>query len=48
MVGNRPSEILAQAKKILVGKSGPAQIPEKWDGHAAQRIVDHILEAFIS
>ena len=43
MVGNQPSEILAQAKKILSGEPKPTEIPEKWDGHAAERIVDHIL-----
>ena len=43
MVGNQPAEILAQANKILSGKSTTAEIPEKWDGHAAERIVDHIL-----
>ena len=43
MVGNQPSEILAQAKEILSGKPKPSEIPEKWDGHAAKRIVGHIL-----
>ena len=43
MVGNQPSEILAQAKEILSGKTKPSEIPEKWDGHAAKRIVSHIL-----
>ena len=44
MVGNQPSEILTQAKKVLSGESKPSRIPEKWDGHAAERIVGHILE----
>lgn len=43
MVGNQPDEILKQARKILGGKVKQGTIPEKWDGHAAERIVEHIL-----
>ncbi len=46
MVGNQPAEILMQAKNILRGVSRSGQIPEKWDGHSAERIVDHILKAY--
>ena len=43
MVGNQPEEILKQARNILSGNVKQGSIPEKWDGHAAERIVDHIL-----
>jgi UDP-N-acetylglucosamine 2-epimerase (non-hydrolysing) len=43
MVGNRPEAILAAARKILNGQLKAGSIPEKWDGHAAERIVEHIL-----
>lgn len=43
MVGNQPEEILKQAMNILNGTIKPGGIPEKWDGHAAERIVDHLL-----
>jgi UDP-N-acetylglucosamine 2-epimerase (non-hydrolysing) len=43
MVGNQPEEILKQAKNILSGTIKPGKVPEKWDGHAAERIVDHLL-----
>jgi UDP-N-acetylglucosamine 2-epimerase (non-hydrolysing) len=44
MVGNQPEEILRQARNIMNGTVRRGSIPEKWDGHAAERIVDHILE----
>jgi UDP-N-acetylglucosamine 2-epimerase (non-hydrolysing) len=43
MVGNQPEEILKQARNILGGNIKQGNIPDKWDGHAAERIVDHIL-----
>jgi UDP-N-acetylglucosamine 2-epimerase (non-hydrolysing) len=43
MVGNQPEEILKQAKNILSGTIKPGMVPEKWDGHAAERIVDNLL-----
>ena len=43
MVGNRPEEILRQARNVLVGTTKNGTIPDKWDGHAAERIVEHIL-----
>ena len=44
MVGNQPGEILKQARKILDGNLKQGNIPEKWDGRAATRIVENILE----
>jgi UDP-N-acetylglucosamine 2-epimerase (non-hydrolysing) len=43
MVGNQPEEILRQAQRILGGTVRQGSIPEKWDGHAAERIVKHIV-----
>ena len=43
MVGNDPQKILERAKKILRGNHVSGGIPEKWDGKAAQRIVEHLL-----
>jgi len=44
MVGNQPDEIRKQTRKILDGNVKQGSIPEKWDGRAAERIVDHLLE----
>jgi UDP-N-acetylglucosamine 2-epimerase (non-hydrolysing) len=40
LVGNAPSAIRAQALKVLRGEVRPGTVPEKWDGHAAARIVE--------
>jgi len=42
MVGSNKDDILAQAKKILNGEAKQGEIPEKWDGRAAERIVEMI------
>jgi UDP-N-acetylglucosamine 2-epimerase (non-hydrolysing) len=44
MVGSNKDDILAQAKKILNGEAKQGTIPEKWDGRAAERIVEIILQ----
>lgn len=43
LVGTDPHRILHEANSILDGNSRPGAIPEKWDGHAAERIVDVLL-----
>ena len=45
MVANNKDDILVQAKRILNGDTKKGTIPEKWDGHAAERIVDILLES---
>ena len=45
MVGNEPEKILATARKMLSEKSAAGHIPEKWDGKAAERIVECLLTA---
>jgi UDP-N-acetylglucosamine 2-epimerase (non-hydrolysing) len=43
MVGSDKGKILAQARKILQGNAVTGQIPEKWDGRAAERIAEVLL-----
>lgn len=43
IVGNQPEKILSAADKILKGDFKSGQVPEKWDGRAAERIVDVLL-----
>lgn len=43
LVGTDPQRIVREADSILDGNTRPGAIPEKWDGHAAERIVDVLL-----
>jgi UDP-N-acetylglucosamine 2-epimerase (non-hydrolysing) len=43
LVGTSPARILQEANAILDGRTRPHAIPEKWDGHAAERIVDVLM-----
>ncbi len=43
LVGTDPTRIIKEANAILDGHTRPGAIPEKWDGHAAERIVDILL-----
>jgi UDP-N-acetylglucosamine 2-epimerase (non-hydrolysing) len=43
LVGNRPEKILQCARDILAGKVRQGRSPEKWDGKAAERIVQSLL-----
>ncbi|RLA16883.1 MAG: UDP-N-acetylglucosamine 2-epimerase (non-hydrolyzing), partial [Gammaproteobacteria bacterium] len=47
IVGSDSEKILSSMKEVLErgGKSG--QIPEKWDGHAAKRIIQKIIEHYL-
>lgn len=42
LVGTSPRNILDAAMAVINGPSRPFAVPEKWDGHAADRIVDVI------
>ena len=44
IVGNSGEKILAAAKIALSNKRGEKEIPEKWDGHSAIRIVDWLIK----
>jgi UDP-N-acetylglucosamine 2-epimerase (non-hydrolysing) len=43
LVGTDPANIRAAAFAALDGRSRQSAIPEKWDGHAASRILDILL-----
>jgi UDP-N-acetylglucosamine 2-epimerase (non-hydrolysing) len=43
LVGTDPQRIVREADAILTGQKRPSAIPEKWDGHAAERIVEVLL-----
>jgi UDP-N-acetylglucosamine 2-epimerase (non-hydrolysing) len=43
LVGTEPVRIVQAADSILDGNACPGAIPDKWDGHAADRIVDVLL-----
>ncbi|MCX6636457.1 MAG: UDP-N-acetylglucosamine 2-epimerase, partial [Acidobacteria bacterium] len=44
LVGTDPRRIAREADWILDGNARPGAIPGKWDGHAAERIVDVLLD----
>ncbi|MFN0109071.1 MAG: non-hydrolyzing UDP-N-acetylglucosamine 2-epimerase, partial [Blastocatellia bacterium] len=49
IVGREPTGIVAAAVEILRGeKPGPARIPDLWDGHAAERILDALQTRRVS
>lgn len=48
LVGTDPKRILDEAQAILDGRTRPGAIPAKWDGHAAERIVDVLLSQPLS
>ena len=43
IVGNMPDKILAAAFDVLNGNGRKGTVPEKWDGRAAERIVEILL-----
>lgn len=43
LVGNAKDNILAAVRRILDDSTTRGQVPEKWDGHAAERIVEVLL-----
>ncbi len=44
LVGSDPARIVAETRRILAGESKAGQVPELWDGHAAERIVAMLRE----
>ncbi len=44
LVGNDPQAILNAARPIIAGRELKGAIPEKWDGKAAERIVEVLLQ----
>ncbi len=47
MVGNDPDKILECAGRIMKCNLPAGRIPEKWDGRAAERIIEAILETAV-
>lgn len=45
LVGDQGPDILAAAQRVLVGQIPTGRVPELWDGHAAERIVEVLLRA---
>jgi len=48
LVGTDPQAILEAVDRALAGPAGPRRIPELWDGHAAERIVQILTQAHAS
>lgn len=46
LVGSDPEKIEAAFKTLLSNNWKQGQIPELWDGNAAQRIANHIIEIY--
>jgi UDP-N-acetylglucosamine 2-epimerase (non-hydrolysing) len=44
VVGSRKERIVAEALRILEGEGKTGRVPELWDGRAAERIVDVLLD----
>jgi UDP-N-acetylglucosamine 2-epimerase (non-hydrolysing) len=44
IVGNDPEKILSAARRVMSGEWRRGEIPEKWDGRAAERIVAWLLQ----
>jgi UDP-N-acetylglucosamine 2-epimerase (non-hydrolysing) len=44
LVGPHAEGIIEETKKILTGNGKKGQVPELWDGHAAERIVKILAE----
>lgn len=46
LVGNDPKKIADAFEKLFSGDWKKGEIPELWDGHAAKRIIDHVVEIY--
>lgn len=46
LVGSDPARILSAARNILAGRNTKGRIPALWDGRAAERIVQILLDSF--
>ena len=44
LVGNDPAAIVAAARQAIDGRARETRLPELWDGKAAERIADTLLE----
>lgn len=46
VIGNNKEKIIENAQKVMNRERRKGSVPEKWDGHAAERIVEIILRSF--
>ena len=46
LVGSRKEAIVGAAEEVLGNPPPPAQIPEKWDGRSAERLVSVLIDSF--
>ena len=46
LVGNDPEKIALAFEKLLSGQWKKGGIPELWDGHAAERIINHLTHIY--
>jgi UDP-N-acetylglucosamine 2-epimerase (non-hydrolysing) len=43
LVGTDPNRIVKEVRRVLAEENRPGRIPELWDGHSAERIVQVLL-----
>jgi UDP-N-acetylglucosamine 2-epimerase (non-hydrolysing) len=48
LVGADPTAMLAAARQALNGRRPSGRLPQLWDGHAAERIVDILAQRFLA
>lgn len=46
LVGTDPEKIIEAFKTLISGQWKQGQIPELWDGNAADRIIDHVVKIY--
>ena len=44
LIGSNPENLIAELKKLFLEDRQKREIPELWDGNAAERIVDHLIQ----
>ncbi len=47
LVGNDPEKIALAFEKLISGHWKNGEIPELWDGHAAERILNHLADIYM-
>src|SRR5205085_4718136 len=44
LVGTDPRRVVPAAREVLEGRGKQGRIPELWDGHAAERVADVLMQ----
>ena len=47
LIGTSPEKLANALKRLMAGKWKKGGIPEKWDGNAARRIVDVLVDVLV-